>query len=149
MILKGVCLEIIKPNSRPFIIASVYRSPDSSSKFFESFEYLINVVDDEKKLHMFGDLNGDMLNDPPDQPTKSLKSIYKLYQLCQLIKEGTRITNTSSSLLDHYLTTAPEKITLSGVPHTGISHHSFIFGIRKICRTRKAEAKITEVRNMI
>ena len=117
MILKGVCLEIIKPNSRPFIIASVYRSPDSSSKFFESFEYLINVVDDEKKLHMFGDLNGDMLNDPPDQPTKSLKSIYKLYQLCQLIKEGTRITNTSSSLLDHYPTTAPEKITLLGGPH--------------------------------
>ena len=89
--LKGVCLEIIKPNSRPFIIASVYRSPDSSSKFFESFEYLINVVDDEKKLHMFGDLNGDMLNDPPDQPTKSLKSIYKLYQLCQLIKEDTSL----------------------------------------------------------
>ena len=40
---------------------------------------------------MFGDLNGDMLKDPPDQPTKSLKSIYKLYQLCQLIKEDTSL----------------------------------------------------------
>ena len=73
MILKGVCLEIIKPNSRPFIIYSVYRSPDSSWKFFETFNYLINVVDDEKKLRIFGDLHGDMLKDPPDQPTKSLK----------------------------------------------------------------------------
>ena len=98
---------------------------------------------------MFGDLNGDMLKDPPDQPTKSLKSIYELYQLSQLIKESTRITNTQISLLDHYLTTAPEKITLLGVPHTMSSHHSFIFGNRKICRTRKAEAKIIEVRNMI
>ena len=90
-----------------------------------------------------------MLKDPPDQPTKSLKSIYELYQVSQLIKEGTRIASTSSSLLDHYLTTAPEQITLSGVPHTGSSHHSFIFGIMKICRTRKAEVKITEVRNLI
>ena len=71
-----------------------------------------------------------MLKDPPDQPTKSLKSIYELYQVSQLIKEATRITSTSSSLLDHYLTTAPEKITLSGVPHIGIrDRHSFIFGI--------------------
>lgn len=147
--LEGVCLEIIKPNSRPFVVASVYRPPDSSSKFFESFEYLIKAVDDEKKeLHILGDLNGDMLKNPPDQPTKSLKSIYELYQLSQLIKEATRITNTSSSLLDHYLTTAPEKITLSGVLHTGISDHSFIFGIRKICTPHKAQPKITEVRNM-
>ena len=65
-----------------------------------------------------------MLKNPPNQPTKSRKSIYELYKLSQLIKEVTRITNTSSSLLDHYLTTAPERITLSGVLHTGISDHS-------------------------
>ena len=65
-----------------------------------------------------------MLKNPPNQPTKSRKSIYELYKLSQLIKEVTRITNTSSSLLDHYLTTAPERITLSGVLHTWISDHS-------------------------
>ena len=32
--LEGVCLEIFKPNSKPFVIASIYRPPDCSSDFF-------------------------------------------------------------------------------------------------------------------
>jgi len=32
--LEGVCLEIFKPNSRPFVIASIYRPPDCSNNFF-------------------------------------------------------------------------------------------------------------------
>jgi hypothetical protein len=32
--LEAVCLEICKPNSCNFIVASVYRPPDTSSSFF-------------------------------------------------------------------------------------------------------------------
>ena len=118
-------------------------------RFFTSFENLIKAVDDENKdLHILGDLNGDLLKVIPDQPTKKLKLLYELYQLSQLINEPTRITATSATLLDHFITSNPEKITNSGVIHTGISDHSLIFGIRKINFSEKKKNNIIEVRNM-
>ena len=86
--LEAVCLEICKPNSRNFIVASVYRPPDASSAFFDAFEKMIGLIDDEnKELHILGDLNCDMLKSVSDQPTKTLKTIYEAYQLSQLITE--------------------------------------------------------------
>jgi hypothetical protein len=144
----SVCLEICKPNSRKFIVAPVYRPPDASSAFFDAFEKMIGLIDNEnKELHILGDLNCDLLKSVNDQPTKTLKAIY---QLSQLITEGTRITNRSCTLIDHYVTSMPEKINLSGAIHTGIIDHSLIYGIRKItpiislCK----KAKKIEVRNM-
>ena len=72
-------LEIIKPHSQPFIVASVYRPPNSSVEFLTSFENLIKAVDNEnKELHILGDLNGDLSKTIPDQPTKKLKLLYEL-----------------------------------------------------------------------
>ena len=34
-------------------------------------------------------------------PTKKIKTLYELYQLSQLIDEATRVTMTTSSLIDH------------------------------------------------
>ena len=60
--LEGVCVEVIKPHSRPFLITTVYRPPDSSSEFFDQFEKLIKTIDDEdKEMYILGDLNCDML----------------------------------------------------------------------------------------
>ena len=41
-----------------------------------------------------------------------------------MIDEATRVTMTTSSLIDHIVTNTPEKISDSGVIHTGISDHS-------------------------
>ena len=52
--------------------------------------------------------------------------MYELYQLSQLIDEATRVTMTITSLIDHMVTKTPEKMSDSGVIHTGISDHSLI-----------------------
>ena len=80
-------------------------------------------------------------------PTKKIKSLYELYQLTQMIDEATRVTMTTSSLIDHIVTNTPEKISDSGVIHTGISDHSLVFAIRKISVIDKQE-NILEIRNM-
>ena len=36
--LEAVCLEVMKPKSRPFVVLSVYRPPNSSSEFFDMIE---------------------------------------------------------------------------------------------------------------
>ena len=93
---------------------------------------MIKAIDNEdKELHILGDLNCNMLKHIPDQPTKTLKSISGMYQLYQTIEEPTRITKTSSTLIDHHATNSTGKIARSGVIHIGISDHSLIYAIRK------------------
>ena len=54
---------------------------------------------------------------------------------------------TTSTLIDHIITNTPEKVSDSGVIHTGISDHSLVFAIRKIFVIKKLENTI-EIRNM-
>ena len=63
------------------------------------------------------------------------------------IDEPTRITMTTSSVIDHIVTNTPEHISDPGVIHTGISDHSLIFAIRKISVLTKQEHTM-EIRNM-
>ena len=83
-------------------------------------------------MYILGDLNCNLLQEKPlfNIPTKKLDSLYELYQLTQLINEPTRITITTTSLIDHVVTNTPEKISHSGVVHTGISDHSLVYAIR-------------------
>ena len=147
--LEAVCVEIIKPHSKPFVVTTVYRPPSALSEFFDHFEKLIKAIDNEnKEMYILGDLNCDLLRPDKDYniPTKK-KSLYELYQLSQLIDEATRVTMTTTSLIDHMVTNTPEKNSDSGVIHTGISDHSLIFAIRKLSVIKKQE-NIVEMRNM-
>ena len=120
------------------------------SEFFDHFEKLIKAIDNEnKEMYILGDLNCDLLRPDKDYniPTKKIKSLYELYQLSQLIDEATRVTMTTTSLIDHMVTNIPEKLSDSGVIHTGISDHSLIFAIRKISVIKKQE-NIVEMRKM-
>jgi hypothetical protein len=43
--LEAVCIEIIKPHSKPFLVTTVYRPPSALSEFFDDFEKLIKTID--------------------------------------------------------------------------------------------------------
>ena len=90
-------------------------------------------------MYTLGDLICDVLKRGKDSntPTKKIKFLYELYQLSQLIDKQTRITMTTSSLIDYIVTNTPEKIFDSGAIHTGISDHSLVFAIRKISVVKK------------
>ena len=47
--LECVCIEIIKPHSRPFLESTVYRPPNAPPEFFDNLEKLIKAIDDENK----------------------------------------------------------------------------------------------------
>jgi hypothetical protein len=55
---------------------------------------------------------------------------------------------TTSSLIDHITTNTPEKISHSGVIHTGINVHSLVFAIRKIRVMQRNEKICVEIRKM-
>ena len=61
-----------------------------------------------------------------------LSDITDLYGLHQLINEPTRVTDTTSTLIDLIYTNYPDKVVCSGVCHVSISDHSLIFAYRKL-----------------
>ena len=56
--------------------------------------------------------------------------------MTEIIKEPTRITCSTSTLLDHILTNSSEKVSQKGVIDVGISDHQLIYCTRKIKRIK-------------
>ncbi len=63
---------------------------------------------------------------------QKLVELTKTLQFEQLIKEPTRVTESSKTQIDLAFTNKPEIVINSGVVHLGISDHSLIFIQRKI-----------------
>ena len=70
------------------------------------------------------------------------------FGLKQLIKSPTRITCNTSSLIDHVLTNADNKVSQSGVLDTGLSDHQMIFCTRKLSKIKTGSTKYLSFRSM-
>ena len=136
--LESISVEVKKPNSCPFIISTKYTLPSATVDIFTKIESLLSNVEDneDKKIYLLGDLNCNLL-DTTNFAAKKLDSIMEIYQLIQVIDKPTRLTESSASLLDVCITSAPNKIMCSDVIHTGGSDHSLIYVVRKINATTK------------
>ena len=125
-------VDILKPNCKPFNVTALYRPPNVVEGFFQNLENIVQILDLEGKECIFlGDLNCDYLKSGYDYNTTQLKQLSSIYQLTQLIKEPTRITSTTSTLIDVILTNEPSRVLASGVLHVSISDHNLIYAIRK------------------
>ena len=65
-----------------------------------------------------------------------------------MIKEPTRITCSTSTLLDHILTNSSEKVSQKGVIDVGISDHQLIYCTRKIKRIKHNMHNQIQVRSL-
>ena len=93
---------------------------------------LLVKSDSENLEHFFiGDLNCD-LQSKDNVNVKALLNITHIYGLEQLINEPTRITPTTSTLIDLIFTNRPENVYCSGLSHVAISDHSLVYAYRKI-----------------
>ena len=119
-------VDIMKPNSKAFNVTAIYRPPNCTEGFFENLENIVRTLDMESKEHiLLGDLICNYLAENNDSQLMQLKQLSIIYQLEQLISQPTRITQTSSTLIDVILTNEPSRILSSGVLHIGISPKIF------------------------
>ena len=56
-----------------------------------------------------------------------IATLASTYQFEQMIKEPTRVTSTSRTLIDLAFCNKPELITMSGVDHHGKIDHNLIY----------------------
>ena len=104
---------------------------------------------DAENLEFFilGDLNVNIDQSIESYNKNTLNEIFDIYGLDQLIQEPTRVTESSSSLIDLCLTNSLTTVVVSGVIHLSISDHSLIYVVRK-AHYVQTDAKIIEARTM-
>ena len=145
--IEAVCIEVIQVKSKPFLVTSLYRPPNTKAEIFDLINTLIENIDGEnKEFILVGDFNCDLLAINKSTLTNRFLDILNLFQLNQVIEDPTRITSHTQTLLDLFITNKPENIINSGAIQLGISDHSLIYGCRKISMSKNLP-KIVETRN--
>ena len=103
--LESICIEIHKPKSKPVLIVTCYRPPNTNSSVLNDFETLLLKLEDTNiDFIITGDLNCDMIAKNPTHLTKRLYDLINEFQLKQHIISPTRITPASKTLIDLIMT---------------------------------------------
>ena len=145
--LETITVEVNLPFVRPIILSTLYR-PEGSVAVFDKIESMISKITGEKKeFILMGDLNCDLLSMTLNK-TKHIVQIYKTYGLVQVIKEATRTTSDTHTLIVHIVTNKIDRTAESGVMPCGISDHDVIYIIRHARLPKmKKDPKILSVRD--
>ena len=109
----------------------VFYRPPKCSSFLNNFEVTLSNLSLEQEKYILGDFNICTIN-KSSSLFRSYRSVLNMFNLKQLISNPTRVTNNSSSILDHIICNTQEKICQSGTIPVGISDHCVIFCTRKI-----------------
>ena len=87
------------PNSKPFLICTLYRPPTSKSDWIDLFEEELSIAQTtglEIILIIMGDFNIDLGTDI----NRKWLNLIELFDLSQLISQPTLVTKTSSTIID-------------------------------------------------
>ena len=88
--LEVMWIEIKAPNSRPWLVGIVYRTPSSSADFFSKFERNVeHAFGISNNLILIGDFNCNVLTANP--LLAKLQSLCSIFNLEQLIQGPTRV----------------------------------------------------------
>ncbi|CAB3979992.1 Hypothetical predicted protein [Paramuricea clavata] len=143
--IEGIWLEILFPNTRSILVGNFYRPPEGSLYLSPNFDIelqnmLTSATCEKKEIIILGDFNYDFLN-----PTsgRTLKENLKDNGLMQIIKDPTRITNNSSTLIDIIGTTQTHNISTSAVIQNSMSDHDMIGCVRKVNNLKFAPRTVT------
>ncbi|MCU7800226.1 MAG: hypothetical protein KZQ70_08805 [gamma proteobacterium symbiont of Lucinoma myriamae] len=125
-----IWIEITQEKGKSFLVGNMYRPPDSRVEYNDRFEDFIDTVTKEgKEIILLGDLNKNLIGGQAD---KEWLNLTLSLGLSQMVDEPTRVTENSSTLIDHIYTNIEENITRVTVCKSAISDHYAIFGNRKL-----------------
>ena len=152
--IENIFFEILLPNTKPIVVGIIYRPP-SQSEFLEIINTHFSKLDtNNNEIYILGDFNINLylnnsyifLKNNLLQSQSITSDIKKYYEFCtmfglkQLIEVPTRVTCSSSTIIDHILASFPNRVSQQGVIDVGLSDHQTISrimrGIHKEIRSR-------------
>ena len=123
--LECIWIEVIPEHGKNVLVASGYRHSTYSDFFDRFFPILDKANETNLEIFVLGDLNCDRLKE--HSLRDKIDFFMQVYGLSQLVTEPTRITDTSSTLIDVILTTIPYRCTKTDGIHTSYSDHSLVY----------------------
>ena len=122
--IENIFLDIFLPKTKPILIGILYRPPDQSG-FLDKLSSAISKTScfNNQEVYILGDLNINLINTQKSHIPNGIKryrEFCSLHGLKQLITSPTRVTENSSSLLDHILTNSTDRVSQSGVVDTSL-----------------------------
>lgn len=131
---ESIWIELKQTNAKTFIVGIVYRPPDTSKHLSKNFEKsFINCIkklnSETKECIILGDTNINYLSDECHQ---NFKELIGLEGLIQMIKEPTRVTKDTKTLIDVIFTSHPENLCNVDVILSSLSDHDIIACKRKV-----------------
>ena len=158
-----VFFDLLIPKIKPISIGIFYRPPNVNT-FLETFLNDLKLIDFTKsEVYFLADFNINLLqnnkfvlkeNQPLDGKNLNSPLLPKYKELCQtfslkeIIQKPTRVTSSTSSLLDHILTNSGWKVSQKGVIDVGLSDHQLIYCTKKIVRAKTKVHNQIQVRSL-
>ena len=127
-------INVLLPKSKPFIVGMCYRPPDDSNFCDKLENNILSIKELEQETYILGDFNINYCKANNSSLMKSLKRVMTSLNLDQLVKSPTRISPTSSTIIDLIFTSNTSKVNGSGVINSGISDHCMIYCTRKLTK---------------
>ena len=117
-------------DSQKLLFAAIYRPPNDK-QFIKNIESVLNIIHHRKNILLMGDLNIDLAKE--NLPlTISLNKTLNNFNLTNTIRSFTRVTERSSTLIDHVITADCSKILKSNSFDACISDHNLIYAVYKM-----------------
>ena len=149
-VIENIFFKILLPKTSPIKVGIMYRPP-SQTNFLEILNMTFEKVDvDKNEIYILDDFNINMYHNNRyivcDDNTISSKflshDIKNYHRFCtmhglkQLIQSPSHVTCSTSTLIDHILTSPPSRVSQKGLINVDVSDHQLIFCTRKISKIK-------------
>ena len=144
--LETLWIEIKRKNSKPIYVCSLYRPPikGNNVELVQKYkDFLVSCfakIRKNSEVFILGDFNCDMLK--KNLLSSTISDLCKDKSLTQHVKSPTRVTQTSSTLIDLILSNSKEAIECQ-VVDMGLSDHSFVCIKRSKLKVKRNPKYIT------
>lgn len=124
--LELLCVKVIKPKAKPFIVGTWYRHPGSPSEIMHASESALERLEQyDLETNILKDANCDIAASPLDHQSFSRSAIYINFNNQST---GTRKTVNTATKIDLFLINSPGEFSHTGISHIDISaDHSLIY----------------------
>ena len=144
--LEDIYVELLLNKTKPIITGTCYRAPDNVN-FLECIENTLNKIDPDSETIFLGDFNINLL-DESSSIKKPYLDILKINNYKHLINSPTRVTESSSTCIDHIFANKTERICQSGVIVSGLSDHYITYCTRKVYREQINKHNTVKIRSL-
>ena len=146
--IEAMWLEVKHESQKAFLLGYTYRPPSSHLRWTTDFEQILEqVFTENKEVILLGDFNLNLYDN--SNSVRNWLQVTESVNLFQLVDTPTRVTASSSTLIDHAYSNMPENIVDIFVPVYAISDHYPVCLTRKISNSSSgSKHKTITYRNM-